>query len=785
MSAALSSRGAARRLARLRRLAVLGLLASVALACPSRPRVLIYDLAARAEVAELLSPREVLRFGAPAAEPHLADGFFQETAGGLSAAFVWSRIDCELSFTWPEPAARAALVDLAPFAGLSGQTAQVLLNGQAVGSLSVDARRRQRIELPAAAQHAGDNRVKFVFSRSASPADRDAKSTDTRQLAAAFYTMVVSRADDPLLIDLLARDAPELLSTSAPGGVPELTQVGTSTLRFTLRLPDHSELRFTPDLHRAARSAAASVRLRVTTDDGKSGEREIWARTLSARDAKPVEITVPLTGGRPELLRLALHVDGVSSDRFAWATWGAPRVLARERFDPLAPAPFTEGERRLGDALRDGAGKPNVVFIILDAGRAAEFGCYGYKRATTPHIDEIAHEGVLFENAYTPAVYTLGAMSSVWTSQYPDRHHSAVSFAAKLPKDRLVLAELLSAQGVYTAGFVANAVAGRFSGFDRGFSEFHEVYRDQGTSSASAFAQVLPQWFAAHRDQRFFAYVHFREPHFPYDPPPPFDTKFGPDAPLSKTDRRDQAFMNAINQEHRVPSAEEVAHIVRLFDGNVAFADQEIGRLRDTLVHEGLWDRTVVVIAADHGEGLFEHGWIGHNVQLFDESMHVPLIVHFPKGKGPAALRVSGFVDLLDVAPTIADLFGVLGKGGSTESFEGRSLLPVISGAPGKPAALSRTVWDRPRYALRTESQKFLYDTRSGEESLFDLIADPKEAHDRAKDDPLTAAYYRETLHMTIARLARRGAGGAAPDKMTREECENLRALGYITTDCQ
>jgi arylsulfatase len=428
----------------------------------------------------------------------------------------------------------------------------------------------------------------------------------------------------------------------------------------------------------------------------------------------------------------------------------------------------------------------NVVFVILDAGRARQLGCYGYSRATTPNIDALAREGVLFENAFTPAVYTLGAMSSVWTSQYPDRHHSAVSFSAKLPKDRLVLSELLSAQGVHTAGFVANAIAGKFSGFDRGFQEFHEVYREQATSNADAFSRVMPQWFAAHKDRPFFAYVHFREPHFPYDPPPPFDTKFGPEGPIPRERRRDSKYVNDdLNQERRKPAPDEIEQIVRLFDGNLAFVDQEVGRLRAALEREGLWERTVFIVAADHGEGLFEHGWIGHNVQLYDHSTHIPLVVRFPAGKGPAGLRVPGFVDLLDVGPTIADLFGMLGKAGSDRSFEGRSLLPMVAGAPGKSAVLSRTIWDRPRYALRTADRKYVYDTRSGEESLFDLASDPEERRDRKSDEPLLVAYYRETLHATISRLAHRGgpAAGAAPT-MSCEECQNLKALGYIDAAC-
>ena len=274
-------------------------------------------------------------------------------------------------------------------------------------------------------------------------------------------------------------------------------------------------------------------------------------------------------------------------------------------------------------------------------------------------------------------------MSSVWTSQYPDRHHGEVSFSAKLPKDRLTLAELLSAQGIHTGGFVANPVAGRLFGFDRGFVDFDEVWSTLGSSGA-VFRTAVPPWLAKNRDRRFFAYVHFREPHFPYDPEPPFDTKFGPDGPIPKALRRSEPFFRDVNQGRRPFSEAEREHLVRLYDGNLAFADQEIGALRRALEAEGLWEKTVVIVAADHGEELFEHGWIGHNVHLYEPSVHVPLIVRFPKGTGPAGVRVPALADLLDLAPTIADVFGVRGKGGSDRAFQGRSLLPVVAGRAGQ-----------------------------------------------------------------------------------------------------
>jgi arylsulfatase A-like enzyme len=372
-------------------------------------------------------------------------------------------------------------------------------------------------------------------------------------------------------------------------------------------------------------------------------------------------------------------------------------------------------------------------------------------------------------------------MSALWTSQEPDRHRSETSFSARLPADRLTLAELLSAQGVHTAGFVANAVAGRAFGFERGFSEFHEVFRESG-SSAESFREPLGAFLERFAGGRLFLYVHFREPHFPYDPPTPFDTRFGAEGPIPGPARSDSAWITAYNSGERPLSPEEREHLVRLYDGNLAHADAELGRLRRSLEAAGMWERMAVIVLADHGEELGEHGWIGHNVHLYEPSVRVPLILKLPGW--PGGRRVPGLADLRDVAPTVADLFGVMGQGGSERAFEGRSLLPQVAGAPGRERVLSRTVWDRPRYALRDAGHKFVYDTRSGESRLFDLRADPEERNDRAAAEPLRAAYYREEMYLELARLARRPRSESAA-RLTREQCENLRALGYLDADCE
>ncbi len=754
------------------------------LGCPSAPKEVAYDLARRAGVAERWSTGEVLLFGTQAAEPQLAEGFYREASGGTGDPFLWTKGEAEVVLLWSTVVPRVGIVDMAPYRGVRDQSVEVRLNGHHVGRFRLnDVRHRYRIALPAEWQRPGENRLRLVFSGTAAPAEADPKDADRRQLAAQLWSLVSGPASDASFEDLLGRDAPRPFGvTEAEGGAPSLSLVGPSLVRYGVRLPPGAELRFTPDLHPAARAAAGAAAFRVTLEgpDSEGHPQELWKRVIGSRDPKGPEVAVTLPGAAGDIVRISLEVLPTAGSRFAWGVWMAPRILGRGAADPLDPGPRPAKEDARAEGLRKSLARANVLLVILDAARAREFGAYGCARATTPEIDRIAGEGVLFERAFTPAVYTLGAMSSVWTSQYPDRHHGDVSFSSPLPKDRLTLADILSGQGILTAGFVANPIAGGFNRFDRGFLEFHELWRELG-SGGGVFRQAVPAWLAKNKDRRFFAYLHFREPHFPYDPEPPFDTKFGRDGPIPKAARRDMGWITEVNQGRRALRPEERDHLVRLYDGNLAFADQEVGALRRALEAEGLWEKTVVMVAADHGEELFEHGWIGHNVQLYEPSVRVPLVVRFPSGTGPKGERVAELVDLLDLAPTIADVFGVLGKGGSDKAFQGRSLLPVALGAPGKPMALSRTVWDRPRYGLRDRRYALTVDTRTGEGRLFDTVADPDEAHDLSGKLLLRTAYYRQTLdHWTrnLARPVRSGAEEAAV--MTKEQCESLKGLGYL-----
>jgi arylsulfatase len=747
----------------------------VTVACGGGRKAVVHDLAALAGVAERWSRHEVILFGTPAAQPHQVEGFHAEAATGDAEPFAWTKREALLSLTWPEARDRAAVLDAAPFAAAKGQSVEVWLNGTRVDGFALnDERHRYRVKLPAPAQRPGENRLVLRFARIASPADQDPTSADRRELAAALYSLTVGGSSDAALDDLLRRDAPRPYGRNP--GAPSLVLIGPSVVRYALRVPEGAELRFVPKLYAAARAAAGAASFRVTLQTSPGDEREIWSRSVGSRDGDPGEVSLRLGLPAGTLVHLGLHVGGAGEARFAWGLWEAPRVLGSGPAPVFEAAPFSAQDDARADALRRTVAGANVLFIILDAARARQFGTYGYSRATTPEIDRIAQEGVVFERAFTPAAYTLGAMSSVWTSQPAHLHHSAVSFSSRLPSQTLTLTELLSASGVVSVGFVANAMAGTGFGLDRGFGEFHEVFKQR--SDADALRAGASAWLASQRG-RFFAYLHFREPHFPFDPPPPFDTRFGPDGPLPKALRRDQQWITDVNQGRRAIAPAELEHLVRLYDGNLAAVDQEVGRLRQALERANLWNNTIVILAADHGESLREHGFIGHNVQLYDETVQIPLIVRLPGG--PAGLRLTGLVDLLDIAPTLADVFGVRGQRDSDREFRGRSLLPVIAGAPGKPAVLSRTVWDRPIYSIRDEGFKFIHDTRTGLEELYDLSADPGERHNVVEGHVLRAAFYRQSLYRWIAEAARRRGGSDEQAQLTSEQCANFRALGYVS----
>jgi len=743
--------------------------------CGKAPLDLAYDLAARAPVAERVSSADVILFGTPESDARLGAGIDEEPTPSPEGAYRAASLDARVRLAWNAIEPRVAILDAAPWAGIASQSIEVFLNDGSLERLEMSPERhRYLVPLPSRLQREGENTLRFVFPKAVKEGSLDR--------AAALYSLVVGSDAESSLVDLVDRGAPSPFAAVVENGVPGLDLVGPAGLRFALLLPASAELRFTPVLHPVARHAGGAVAFLVLLQREDGEEVEVFRREVGAADPEAGEQVVHLESTAGEPVRLTLAVEAAGSPRFAWGRFVAPRVLGRGGADLLRRTSLSPADEARADGLRRGLSRAgaNVVFVILDAARARQFGVYGYGRPTTPEIDRIAADSAVFDHAYTPAVFTLAAMSSTWTSLYPDEVHASAGLKSRLPEDRVTLAEVLSGPEVLTAGFTANPMAGRAYDLSRGFDEFFEVFSERGTGAA-AFREVVPAWLAAHKSQRFFAYIHYREPHFPYDAPPPWDTRFGSEGAIPKSARLDWEVFRRYNRGLVPFGPAEEEDLVNLYDGSLAFVDHEVGLLRDALVALDLWDKTVFILAADHGEALHERGYTGHNVEVYETSARVPLIVRLPPSLGVAPRRVEALASHLDLAPTIADVFGRRGASGSARQFRGRSLLPVIEGAPGSPAVLTRSVWESPRYALRDPSYVFVYDTRGGHDQLFDRRTDPDEEHDILSEKPLRAAVYRETIRAFLLGrdLSREEASGEEA-RLSPEQCENLRSLGYV-----
>ncbi len=324
--------------------------------------------------------------------------------------------------------------------------------------------------------------------------------------------------------------------------------------------------------------------------------------------------------------------------------------------------------QRLTSATPKPAG-PNVVYVVVDTLRADALSCYGYERPTSPFLDSIAEHGTLFEDAMSAAAWTKPSTATLLTGLYPSRHgalhHGSL---LRVPEGEQTLAETFSRAGYATGAFVTNPNIKRIFAFDRGFAHFFDSpVEDTVTTAAlrtSLFgrlltavtrrqfnwkyendvlamnAQILP-WLEANRDERFFLYLHYIDPHSPYEPPARWRREFEGDHGLVLH-----------NERKRLVGRDR-------YDAEIRYTDEGLEQLVSKLQDLDLWGETVFVLTSDHGEEWFEKDEVlGHGFSLYQPAIHVPLIAHGPGV--PSGRRVKGPVELVDLPATLADLAGLL-----------------------------------------------------------------------------------------------------------------------------
>ncbi len=438
----------------------------------------------------------------------------------------------------------------------------------------------------------------------------------------------------------------------------------------------------------------------------------------------------------------------------------------------------------------------NLVVLSIDTLRPDHLGLYGYSRSTSPHLDRFARSSVVFDQAVTVHVATAPAHGTILTGEYPGGHGIELNGMALKPGVP-TLAGMLAEKGFVTGAFVSGWTLQRHTGLDRGF----EIYDDdlgpprngarrEGSETTAAALKWLRAKVAAEKD--FFLFVHLFEPHWPYDPPASDALKFLPGR-YELTTVSKPVHIDRLLSVNRLNSEEQQEYVAR-YDGEIVVADRLADRLLRELENLGVAHNTVVVVLADHGETLFEREWtMDHGARPYDEQARIPLILHVP-GDPDAGKRVPDQVSLLDVVPTVFDIFGLE----SPDSLPGRSLLPLIRGesSGSKPRPVFITARSEPRRvphikaqllnrglvrAMRLPEIKLIeYPAPGGrrQPELFNLIDDPGERDNRAGENFDIVV----GLHSELERWQATNGETSDPDgiALTPEVEAALRELGYI-----
>jgi arylsulfatase A-like enzyme/Tfp pilus assembly protein PilF len=425
---------------------------------------------------------------------------------------------------------------------------------------------------------------------------------------------------------------------------------------------------------------------------------------------------------------------------------GAGALLVQRALPPKTDA---EARRRLA-ARRPAPTDLNVVVVTLDTLRADRLGCYGFRGVATPNIDAVAAEGVLFEQATATVPLTLPSHTSIFTGLIPPKHGVRDNGGFFVDQKTTTLAERMKESGWTTGAFIGAWVLDSRWGLDQGFDTYSDRFDlskykvvNLGTvqKKGDEVMDLALEWLEGVKSRKFFAWVHLYDPHTPYEPPEPFLSRY-PGQP---------------------------------YLGEVAYTDQVVGRLVSWLKGAGVWDRTVLVLLADHGESLGEHGEKAHTFFVYDATQHVPLVVRTPWGdRGRSRAQVS----TVDLMPTVLDLVGLAPQ----PDIDGRSLARLVqhpaAEAPG--VAYAETYFPRFHYgwqhlrAMRDGKWKYI---EAPTPELYDVQQDPGETKNVYK------AYSRraEDLRLLLEKMAGSGVQ-AAPDKDTLdpETLQRLAALGYV-----
>lgn len=431
-----------------------------------------------------------------------------------------------------------------------------------------------------------------------------------------------------------------------------------------------------------------------------------------------------------------------------------------------------------------------IILILLDTVRRDALGCYGDPEKPTPNLDALAADGVRFDQAIASSGWTLPSVASLLTGTWPTLH-GARGKGAQLTPIRPELAtapEVLSDAGYKTLGVANAAFVSPLLGMNRGFDAFdHRHTYNWNARNADASVDVLFDMMqAAGSDRPLFLMLHLFDAHLDYDPPGRFATLHtgGRTEPALPVTMKTCEELWGKKLGRRGPSARDAEYIRDLYRGEIGFMDEQVGRLIEHLRSQSMYDDAMIIVTADHGEEFWDHDGFEHGHTLYDELVRVPLLIKFPESSASTVRVVEDQVRLLDVMPTVFEVFGVE----TPESFVGASLLPLVQGkATGeqdRPALCESTLYGPEKVALRKGGYKYVLPVGASADQgeLYRWTTDPQEKENlRERERELAGRYHEDLIEMYRGLVQRAGEfSRRKPVDLTPGHVEMLKSLGYI-----
>jgi len=436
--------------------------------------------------------------------------------------------------------------------------------------------------------------------------------------------------------------------------------------------------------------------------------------------------------------------------------------------------PSSTAEESDGEIGTHPGRRPDIVLITLDAARPDHFSCYGYDRPTTPSIDRLSEESLVFTNVFALVPNTLRSVPTMITGlSYLD--HQVTEDDSTLPGEAKTLAEYLREAGYATACFSANPNNSRAIGDDQGYEQFFELWTDvpRTVSRKSDYlTQKALEWLAGFDDSKpLHLQLHFVPPHAPYEPTSDFDLFTDPtyDGWCDGTPRT----LRQIDKAIRVADEADLEQITALYDGNLRAVDHSVAQVLDALRSRDRWKDTVVLVTSDHGEAFFEHRRMLHNNTVFDEMLRVPFILRLPGGRHPDGVDLDRFATLADLTPTLLAATSVQ----PAATLDGDDLIQP-GAATNARSIVARTAHHYPLRALRTPRWKLVL-TTSGQAQLYDLASDPREHKNVGFENLPTLVGLGQLLTQRLAAQPSL-AGTRSTTEAPLADQEMLEALGYV-----